>query len=110
MAYDETLAGRARALLAKRPEFSEKKMFGGIGFLLNGNMCCGVHGEELIVRLAAERTDEALSEPHTRLFDLTGRPMKGWILVRPPGTKTDKALSRWVEVSADFALTLPKKS
>ena len=110
MSYNEALAARVRGLLAKRPGITEKKMFGGVGFLLNGNMCCGVHGEELIVRLAPENTESALAEPHTRIFDLSGRPMKnGWILVQPPGLKDDKALSRWVRVGAEFASTLPKK-
>ncbi len=78
MAYDEKLAGRIRGLLAKRKAITEKKMFGGVAFLLNGNMCVGLHGVELIVRLDPKKTEEALAEPHTRIFDMTGRPMKGW--------------------------------
>src|SRR5439155_17714296 len=83
MAFDEKLAGRIRLSLGKRKGLKEKKMFGGIAFLLNGNMCCGVHRTEMIVRLAPEATDQALTDRHTRLFDLTGRPMKGWVLVDP---------------------------
>jgi hypothetical protein len=109
MAFDEKLADRIREQLGSRRGLVEKKMFGGIAFLLNGNMCCGVNGNDLIVRLAPERTDEALSRRHTRMFDLTGRPMKGWILVQPAGLKTKAALARWVHLGVDFAVTLPAK-
>src|SRR5256885_13431445 len=85
MAYDEKLAGRVRNILAKRKAIAEKKMFGGVAFLLNGNMCCGIHGGGVIGRLNPEETDQALAQPHTPIFDMTGRPMKGWILVKPPG-------------------------
>jgi len=84
-------------------------MFGGIAFLLNGNMCVGVHKSELIVRLASEDTDAALAQPHTRRFDLTGRPMTGWILVEPAGLKTAAKLSKWVQVAAKYAGSLPAK-
>ncbi len=109
MAFDVKLAGRIRKRLGKRAGFVEKKMFGGIAFLLNGNMCCGVHGAEMIVRLDPEETDTALSERHTRLFDLTGRPMKGWILVEPKGLATDGQLGKWVRVAAKYAASLPPK-
>ena len=109
MAFDEKLAGRIRRQLGKRKGLTEKQMFGGIAFLLNGNMCCGVHGEEMIVRLWPEETDKALSHSHTRLFDLTGRPMRGWILVKPKGLATDAALKKWVGVATDFAGSLPAK-
>src|SRR5712691_3607415 len=81
MAFDERLAERIRGSLGRRKGLAEKKMFGGIAFLLNGNMCIGVHKTELIVRLAPEETAAALTQAHTRRFDLTGRPMKGWILI-----------------------------
>src|SRR5438552_1295893 len=81
MAFDERLADRIRGSLGRRKGLVEKKMFGGVAFLLNGNMCVGVHKSDLIVRLAPEATDAALARAHTRRFDLTGRPMKGWILV-----------------------------
>jgi len=84
-------------------------MFGGIGFLLNGNMSVAVHKSELIVRLAPEETDAALAQAHTRRFDLTGRPMKGWILVEPSGLKTDAQLSKWVQIAARYAGSLPPK-
>lgn len=109
MAFDERLTERIRATLGRRKGLAEKKMFGGIAFLLNGNMCCGVHRSELIVRLAPEETATALSEPHTRRFDLTGRPMKGWILVEPAGLKTDAKLGEWVLLAAKYASSLPEK-
>jgi hypothetical protein len=84
-------------------------MFGGIAFLLNGNMCCGVHGDDLIVRLSPEQAADALREPHARVFDLTGRPMKGWLLIAADGIATDGDLSSWVERSAAFARSLPAK-
>jgi TfoX N-terminal domain len=109
MAFDERLAERIRASLGRRKDIIEKKMFGGIAFLLNGNMCVGVQQSALIVRLAPEETDAALSQPHTRLFDLTGRPMKGWILVEAAGVKTAATLDKWVQVAATYAGSLPAK-
>jgi hypothetical protein len=109
MAFDSALAARVRAQLGQRPGLVEKKMFGGLGFLLNGNMCCGVHGNEMIIRLAPEQTDEALRRPHTRVFDLSGRPMKGWILVQPEGLATDAALAKWVQTGVEYAESLPPK-
>src|SRR5260370_1599901 len=107
MAFDEKLAGRIRKRLGKRAGLVEKTMFGGIAFLLNGNMCCGVHGAELIVRLDPEQTDKALSERHTRLFDLTGRPMKGWILLEQKGLAPDSRLRKLVGVGTEDASSLP---
>src|SRR3989442_5963952 len=109
MAFDERLAERIRGSLRRRKGFVEKKMFGGVGFLLNGNMCVGVHGSELIVRLAPEDTDAALKRANTRRFDLTGRPMEGWILVQPAALKTDAQLGKWIEVAAKCASALPAK-
>src|SRR5439155_6864133 len=109
MAFDERLADRIRGSLGRRKGLVEKKMFGGVAFLLNGNMCVGVHKSDLIVRLAPEATDAALARAHTRRFDLTGRPMKGWILVEQGGLKTDAQLSKWVQVAAKYAGSLPAK-
>lgn len=109
MAYDEKLAGRVRSALAGRKQIVEKRMFGGLAFLLNGNMCCGLHGKELIVRLDPEETDRALARPHTRVFDMTGRPMKGWILVQPAGLARDDALAKWVSMGVSHAASLPEK-
>ena len=110
MAFDENLAARIRNQLGKKKGLTEKKMFGGVAFLLNGNMSCGVHGAEMIVRLASDDTDAALKQNHTRIFDLSGgRPMKGWILVEPQGLKTDKALAKWIETGINYAASLPPK-
>jgi hypothetical protein len=109
MAFDEDLAARIRKTLGKRAGLAEKRMFGGIAFLLRGNMCVGVHGSDMIVRIAPEETDAALAEPHVRLFDLTGRPMKGWVLVEPAGVAGEAPLRRWVERGVKFAGSLPAK-
>jgi len=109
MAFDERLAERIRGSLGRRKGLAEKKMFGGIAFLLNGNMCVGIHKSSLIVRLAPEETDAALAQPHTRRFDLTGRPMQGWILVDPEGLETDAKLSKWIQVATKYAGALPAK-
>jgi hypothetical protein len=104
MAYDEALAERVRDALSGSDGLSERKMFGGIGFMLHGNMAAGVHGSELMVRVAPERTEEALAQPHTRVFDLTGRPMKGWLLV---GSGAD--LEPWIAEGTAYASSLPPK-
>jgi len=109
MAFDQTLAARIRKRMGRRTGLSEKKMFGGIAFLLNGNMCCGVNGETLIARLEPGATAQALSEPHTRTFDLTGRPLKGWILVEPEGLMTEAKLGKWIQVATKYAESVPPK-
>lgn len=109
MAFDEQLAERIRSSLGKRKGLVEKKMFGGVAFLLNGNMCVGVHKSDLIVRLAPEETETALAQPHTRRFDLTGRPMKGWILVQSAGLNTEAKLRSWVQVAVEYAAALTAK-
>jgi len=109
MAFDEELAQRIRKHLAVHKRLTEKKMFGGLAFLLNGNMCCGVHRRELIVRLSPARTEAALGTPHTRIFDLSGRPMKGWILVEPAGLADEPALAKWLHLGTTYAASLPKK-
>ena len=109
MAYDEILAQRVRSLLDGMPMLVEKKMFGGTGFLLQGNMACGVHGENLIVRIDPQEYEAALSQPDVRVFDMTGKPMKGWIIVSPAGTRQDRALADWVDKGLAFARGLPPK-
>ena len=110
MAFDEQLAARIRKHLGKKKGLVEKKMFGGLAFLLKGNMCVGVHGSEMIVRLPPDETDAALEQKHTRVFDLSGgRPMKGWILIEPKGVESDKALAKWVQTGVAFAESLPAK-
>ena len=87
----------------------EKKMFGGVGFLLNGNLACGVNKEDLIVRVDPERHSTLLKKPHARPFALTGRPMQGWLLVEADGYKTERQLSTWVKEGIEFASSLPPK-
>ena len=109
MAYDEALAARTRAALAGRPEVTERKMFGGIAFMVAGNMAVGVIGEDLMARVGPDAHDDALAEPHVRPMDFAGRPMKGMVYVDPGGIGTQEALRRWVDRSADFAASLPPK-
>lgn len=109
MAYDEGLAHRVRDVLSVRHDISEKKMFGGLSFLLQGNMAVGVIGEELIVRVGPHDYEEALSHEHTRAFDFTGRAMSGWVVVDPHALEEDEDLSDWVLRGVGFAGTLPAK-
>ncbi len=109
MAFDEALADRVRDVLVPRAELSERKMFGGIAFMVGGSMAVGVIGEDLMVRLDPTDAQQALKEPHTRPMDFTSRPMKGMIFVEPPGTEADEDLAGWVEAGADFAASLPPK-
>jgi TfoX/Sxy family transcriptional regulator of competence genes len=109
MAFSEELAERIRQRLARRKGIEEKKMFGGIGFLLNGNMLVGVWKDSLIVRLGPEGGDEALKEPHVSAFNITGRPMKGWVLVAPEAIEGDDPLSGWVRRAIKFVGQLPAK-
>jgi TfoX/Sxy family transcriptional regulator of competence genes len=109
MAFDEELADRVRNLLSARAEVSERKMFGGIAFMVAGNMACGVLGEDLIVRLGEEEAEQALAEDGVRPFDFTGRPMKTTVYVEPERTSDDGGLAEWVEAGAGFAASLPPK-
>ena len=84
-------------------------MFGGVGFLLNGNLLVGVWKDSLCVRLGEEEGEEALKEPHVKEFDITGRPMKGWVLVEPEGVEDDEQLTNWIERAMKFVKALPKK-
>ena len=109
MAYDEKLAKRVSALTSKKNGFHEQKMFGGVGYLLHNNMCVGVWREYLILRLGVERAGKALSLSETRPFDITGHVMKGWVMVKPAGTKTDTALKAWISKAIAFVSKLPRK-
>ncbi len=109
MAYDEALASRVRETLGENPEITERKMFGGIAFMLSGNMAVGVSKDDLMVRIDPDDQDDALAEPGVRIFDMTGRPMKGWILVAPEATAEQANLQRWVDAGLDFAGSLPPK-
>jgi TfoX/Sxy family transcriptional regulator of competence genes len=107
--FDESLAARIRDALARKKGVEEKKMFGGIGFLLSGNMLVGVWKDSLIVRLGPDEGAEALKEPHVKEFDITGRAMKGWVLVEPDGVEDNEQLSVWIERATKFVKTLPAK-
>jgi hypothetical protein len=109
VAYDEKLAERVRAVLAPRRDLSEKKMFGGVAFLLGGNMCCGVTGDDLMLRVGADGEPRALRSRHARPCDFTGRPMRGLVMVGPRGYRGDAALRRWVDQAVAFAGSLPPK-
>jgi TfoX/Sxy family transcriptional regulator of competence genes len=109
MAYDEVLAARVRAALGPLPGLAEMKMFGGIGFTLHGNMACGVIQDDLIVRVGPTNHAAALARPHARPFDMTGRPMAGWVFVGPQGCASEKDLEDWVRQGLDFARSLPAK-
>ncbi|MFZ5820087.1 MAG: TfoX/Sxy family protein [Chloroflexota bacterium] len=109
MAYDHTLAHRTRAALLAHAPANEKKMFGGLAFMVNGNMAMGVLGEQLIVRVGLEKYEYALSRPGADLFQTTGRPMAGWVTVAPQGYETDEDLRAWTALALDFVKTLPAK-
>jgi TfoX/Sxy family transcriptional regulator of competence genes len=108
VAYDEELADRVRVVLADEPSLTERKMFGGLAFMIGGNMACGIVKDELMLRLGAEGADAALEEPHVRQMDFTGRPMTGMVYVERGGLD-DAGLRRWVEQAAGFARSLPPK-
>lgn len=109
MAFDETLARRIRDALARKRGVEEKKMFGGIGFLLNGNMLVGVWKNSLIVRVGPDVYEEALLEPQVKEFDITGKPMKGWIMVEPEGVVDDDPLKNWIQKAVKFVGKMPGK-
>lgn len=109
MTYNKELSIRIRQCLTDVQNVTGKVMFGGVGFLVNGNMACGVHGENLIIRLSPADGDKALARPHTRPFDLTGKPMRGWVYVEPEGFATDEDLQYWVDQGVAYARSLPPK-
>ena len=109
MAYDEELADRVRVVLADEPSLTERKMFGGLAFMIGGNMACGIVKDELMLRLGAEDADAALDEPHVREMDFTGRPMTGLVYVERAGLDV-AGVRRWVVRAAGFARALPPKA
>lgn len=109
MAYDKELAQRVHDILSGQPGLVEKRMFGGVGYMLRGNMACGIRGDDLIVRVGPERYEEVLAHPLTRPFDMTGRPMRGWVFVAAEGVADDDELAAWIEQGVKFALSLPPK-
>ena len=109
MPYDEQLVGRVRGVLAKKRNVAERKMFGGLTFMVRGNMACGVENERLMVRVGPAAYDDALGRPHAQMMNFTGRPMKGFVFVEPAGLKSDKDLEAWVQRGVDLAMSLPAK-
>jgi|SRR5215469_1594372 len=109
MPFDETLAERIRPLLQGNYEVTEKKMFGGVAFMVNGHMCCGIVGKNLVIRTGPEAFDHALKRPHARPMDFTGRPMKGFVYVAPAGYHSDRDLKSWTKLGLDFVLSRPPK-
>ncbi|MFE9771319.1 TfoX/Sxy family protein [Streptomyces sp. NPDC005931] len=109
MAYDEGLARRIRDRWGTDPEVTERHMFGGVAFLYRGNMAVGVTGEDLMVRVGPEAADAALGRPGARVFDMTGRPMRGWVVVDGAAVAEDDALGAWLDEGRAFAAGLPPK-
>jgi TfoX N-terminal domain len=109
VAYDEGLAERVREVLGERPGVTARKMFGGIAFMLDGNMAVGVLRGDLVVRVASADADGLLADAHIRPMDVTGRPMRGWLLVGPEATAEDHDLERWVARGTEYASSLPAK-
>ena len=109
MAYDESVAARVRVTLGKSGVIAERKMFGGIAFMVRGNMCCGVIGDRLMVRVGPDGYRGALSRPHAEPMDFTGRPMKGFVYVEPAGFASAGDLKEWISRGLEFARSLPSK-
>ncbi len=109
MAYSEELAERARIQLSQQAAFSERKMFGGLTFMVNGHMCCGIVGDELMVRVGSDAYDESLAQPHAREMDFTGKALKGMVYVAQEGIAHDEDLADWIARGLAFVQTLPPK-
>lgn len=110
VAYDEALAERVREVLAERMDVTERRMFGGLAFMVGGHMACGITGTDLMVRVGRDGHDEALEQPHAREMDFTGRPMTGYVHVDAQGTADDASLEAWVRRGVTFVVTLPPKA
>ena len=109
MAYDEALAGRLRNLFGQRSDVVEKKMFGGLCFMVSEHMCCGISGNTLMARVGPDMYKTCLKEPHVKEMDFTGKPLKGFVYVQPKGIAKDSDLSAWVDKCLDFVNSLPPK-
>ena len=107
--FDETLAERVRVAIGPRPDVVERKMFGGLAFMIGGNMACGIAKNELMLRVGPDAWQDALEKPHTRPMDFTGRPLKGMVYVTHDGIDTDRKLKKWIARGVDFASSLPAK-
>ena len=109
MAYDEHTADRIRQVLAGKADFEEKKMFGGVAFMVRGHMTVGINRTNLMVRVGKENHDEAISQPHAHVMDFTKKPMKGFLFIDPDGYQTDDDLSSWIGRALTFNATLKAK-
>jgi hypothetical protein len=109
MAFNEQLAERVRASMAAHAPFDERRMFGGISFLVGGNFACGVMNDDLLVRFDPASEDDLMARPHARPFEMGGRTSNGWLLVAPEGTKAKRDFERWVGVGVAYASSLPAK-
>lgn len=109
MAYDESVASRVRVAMKRRKGVGEQKLFGGLAFMLNGHMCCGVLGDELVVRLGNDDVLDALEEDHTRPFDFTGRVIKSMLYIEQAGFADEAQLKKWIDRAVRFTRTLPEK-
>jgi hypothetical protein len=109
MGYDLTTAERVRRILAGRGDVAEKRMVGGLSFAVGGNMCCGVTGSALMIRVGAEARERVLAERHVRTMEFAGRPLSGFVVIDPEGFQTDAALKAWVQRGIDFVATLSTK-
>ncbi|MBI3779990.1 MAG: TfoX/Sxy family protein [candidate division NC10 bacterium] len=109
MAYDAALVKRIGNFLRRREGITQKRMFGGIAFMLRGHMCCGIVNNDLVIRVGPTRYEQALAQPHARPMDFTGRPLKGFVYVGPLGYRTDNALQKWVKQAVEFVASLPPK-
>jgi TfoX/Sxy family transcriptional regulator of competence genes len=109
MAYDQRLADDVRARIGDRPDLTEREMFGGIAFMIGGNMAVGVSGDELMVRIGKEAHDDLVTEPGARTFDMSARPMRGWLSVSAEGFGTDASLDSWIGRGVSYAESLPPK-
>ena len=109
MAFDEGLAERLREQFGGRHDVAEKRMFGGLAFMVRGHMCVGILGDTLMARVGPVEDEAALREPQVRPMDFTGRPMKGYVYVAPAGFEEDAALAGWVARCLRFNATLPPK-
>ena len=109
MGYSQDLEAKIDRLRDRIGEITKKKMFGGIGYIINGNMCFGIHKESLVLRTSSEKAEELLRSDYVTPFDITGKPMKGWVLVSPDVLETDDQLLDMLRLGVSFAETLPKK-
>ena len=109
MPFDEKLAERLRPVFQGKYTVVEKKMVGGLAFMVNGHMCCGIVGKDLVVRTGPDAFEQAIQQPHARPMDFTGRPMKGFVYVAPKGYRSDSDLKSWTQRGLDFVLSQPPK-